>query len=131
MNPATPRYPRTTRGLTIVEALIAIAILAVAMAAIIPAFTNNARINSQQELRSGAVAAAQLVLDNLRVRSWSSWPTSQSVDAGSHTFDVAIAICTEGASGCFTTTDARHVELEVSNDDTTYYTVETVFTRFE
>ena len=25
----------------------------------------------------------------------------------------------------------RHVELEVSNDDTTYYTVETVFTRFE
>lgn len=127
----TPRRVTRQRGLTIVEGLVAIAILAIAMAAVIPAFTNNARINSQQEHRSGAVAAAQVVLDNLRVRSWASWPTSQTVDAGSHTYDVAITVCSQGSTDCFTTTDARHVRLEVSNGGTTYYTVATVFTRFE
>lgn len=122
------------RGLTMVEALIAILILAVAMASLIPVFTRNARINTQMELRSGAVSAAQLVLDDLRISQrsdWNgTWPTSKSVSAGSRTYDVGIDVCTTGAD-CLTTLDAKHIRLEVSNGGTTYYEVETVFTRFD
>lgn len=123
------------KGLTIIEALVAIVILAIAMAALIPVFTRNAQINTRMELRSGAVSAAQYVLDDLRISQrsdWNgAWPTSESVSAGSRTYDVAIDVCRAGETGCLTTLDAKHIRLEVSHGGTTYYEVETVFTRFD
>ncbi len=125
------------KGLTIIEALVAIAILAVAMAALIPVFARNARINTQMELRSGAVSAAQFVLDDLRISqrsNWNgTWPTSREVEAGSRTYDVDIDVCTSDLPGspCLTTLDAKHIRLEVTHDGTTYFEVETVFTRFD
>jgi len=123
------------RGLTIVEALVALAIFAIAMAALIPVFTSNARTNRNMELRSGAVSAAQFVLDDLRIsqrNDWNgTWPTAETVAAGSHTYEVDITVCAAGDTGCLTTTDAKHIRLEVTQGGTTYYEVETVFTRFD
>src|SRR5690606_39205835 len=91
---------RMKKGFTIVEALVAIVILAIAMAALIPVFTRNARINSRMELRSGAVSAAQFVLDDLRISqrdNWNgTWPTAENVTAGSHDYDVTIEVCAPG-----------------------------------
>ena len=46
-------------GLTLIEALVAVSILAILLAAVVPAFTNALRINTRSETRSQAVAAAQ------------------------------------------------------------------------
>lgn len=125
----------TNQGLTIVEALVALGIFAIAMAALIPVFTSNARTNNRMELRSGAVSAAQFVLDDLRIsqrNDWNlTWPTSVTVSAGSHTYVVGINVCATGDTDCLTTIDAKHIRLEVTQGGTTYYEVETVFTRFD
>lgn len=124
------RGRRQRAGLTLVESLVALAVLAIAMAGVIPIFASNARINSRMELRTGSVVAAQTVLDDLR-RQWVGWPASSTVTVGSRDYSVAISVCAEGSSDCMTRTDSRHVRLEVSHSGTTYYEVETVFTRFD
>ncbi|MDZ7707507.1 MAG: type II secretion system protein [Trueperaceae bacterium] len=69
------RTPGASReGLTLVEALIAVSILTILLAAVIPAFTDALRINTRSEVRSQAVAAAQTVLDSLRAVPPSEWP---------------------------------------------------------
>lgn len=117
-------------GLSLIEALVAMAVLTILIIAVLPSFTNNARVNNSSELRTGAVAAAQQTLDQLRGQ-WGSWPASMTIDSGIRTYDVTITVCAAGSPDCFTTTDANHVRLEVDYQGETYYEIETVFARFE
>ena len=65
------RPPRIT-GLTIIEVLIAVAILGILLGGLIPSFVSNMRINTDSEVRSQAVQAAQTMLDALRADG--AWP---------------------------------------------------------
>ena len=123
-------------GLTLVEALIAISILAILLAGVVPAFTNALRINTGSEVRSQAVAAAQTVLESLRAQPPSAWPAYsaggdppvQQVEVGRRTFDVTVRhqeYCDAGGD-CFD--NAREIDLEVSFRDEIRYRVSTVYT---
>ncbi|TVR64102.1 MAG: type II secretion system protein [Gemmatimonadales bacterium] len=119
---------RDRRGFSLIEAIVALAILAVVLGAVVPTFARNVRLNTDSELRGWAVAVAQEELDALRASG--SWPASgsqQTVTAGEATFTSHLAyerycqgsVCYDGA---------RHVSLEVRHGGQTLYTVETVFT---
>jgi general secretion pathway protein I len=118
-------------GVSIIEAVVALAILSVALAAVTPAFISFSQVNTKTELKSGAVAAAQQVLDGLRQQAFTDWPSALNVDAGSRRYDVGLVVCSAGTAGCLSSNNARHVRLEVRYGGKSYYTVETVLTKLE
>lgn len=126
-----PDRTRRERGFSLVEALVAIAILAVLLAGVVPAFVSNLRVNTDNELRTGAVAASQTVLDELRVRP-SAFASGSTVSVASHgtAFDVLVTkeqFCQGGT--CFD--GAERIELEVSHGGRVRYRVSTVFTALD
>jgi len=64
------------RGLTLVETLVALALIGVAIGAILPAFTVQLGSNTRNEERSEAVAAAEILLEELRGEDLSTLPTT-------------------------------------------------------
>ncbi|MBA2667278.1 MAG: prepilin-type N-terminal cleavage/methylation domain-containing protein [Trueperaceae bacterium] len=120
------------RGFTIIEAIIAVAVIGIIVVGVLPLFINYARINTESEFRTGAVTAAQQVMDRLRFEPFTGWVASgtvQSIDTDLRTYDVTITYCTAELTLC--QSGSRHVRLEVANSGRTYYTVESVFSRFE
>lgn len=122
---------RRTGGFTLVEALIGMAILGIVLAGIIPAFLSYMRVNSQSDIKSGAVAAAESVMDDLRQTAIIDWPTSGNVlspvSGGDRDFDVTVVYCTPSLPYC--SGDARHVEVVVRFQGKVYYDVQTVYTK--
>lgn len=122
---------RARAGFTIVEAIIATAIVGILIAGVAGAFTAYMRINTDNEVRTGAVAAAQTVVDGLR--SGGGWPSSGTVLAvASHgrTYDVELTYQPYTAGGV-TYTGARLVEVEVRHAGRTRYEVGTIFTQLD
>lgn len=117
-------------GFSLVEALVAIAILAVLLAGVVPAFVSNLRVNTDSEIRTGAVAAAQTVLDRFRVLPTKDWPASGatlSIASHGRSYDVTVVhegFCQGGT--CYSGADL--IELEVMHGGRTRYSVSTVFT---
>jgi general secretion pathway protein I len=119
------------RGFTLLEALVALAILGIALAGLLPAFQTFLDANSVSEERSNAVAAAQQVMELLRQQDPSSLPSSgtstvETIQVGDHEYEVVATYCAE-ADYC--STAARHIVLEVSFAGNAVYQVETVFTQ--
>lgn len=118
-------------GFTLVEALFAMAILGVALASILPSFLTFLDTNSLSEERSDAVAAAQLVMEELRERDPASLPTSGSsavrlVPVGSREFEVVTIFC---ADSSLCAAARRHVSVEVTFGGRVIYDVSSVFAR--
>lgn len=128
-------------GFSLIEALVAVAILGVALAAIVPGFVDNLRLNTSSEVRSGAVRAAQQVLEDARSsacfvqrdcdptqaylpRSGSSAPLP--VWVGGREYRVVTRYCAEAAY-CSDTT--RHLRVEVNFDGRTVYAADTVYSQ--
>lgn len=129
---AVPGAVAGRRGFTIIEAIIAVAVIGIIVVGVLPIFINYARINTESEFRTGAVTAAQQVMDRLRSEAFTSWVDSgtvQSIDTSLRSYDVTITYCTPELTLC--QSGSRHVRLEVANSGRTYYTVESVFSRFE
>jgi prepilin-type N-terminal cleavage/methylation domain-containing protein len=121
------------RGFTLLEALIAMAILGIALAGMIPTFQSFMDANSFSEERSNAVAAGQVVMETLRQAEPSSLPSSgtssaQAVTVGNHEYEVVATYC-QVPSYC--TSAARHIVVEVSFAGDTVYTLESVFSRIQ
>lgn len=119
------------RGMTVVEALVAIAILGVAMAAVMPAFVIQVHVNTDNELRSGAVAAAQQVMESLRLDDPASMPESGftgplTINAGSRQYEAFVRYCRRSD---YCNAGSRNLVVEVYFDDRLVYSVETVFTQ--
>ncbi len=118
-------------GLSITEALIALMIFGIGLAVIAPIFVSNSRINRQQEVRTGAVAAAQQVLDTLRFRNFGQWPasaTEQQIDTDMGVFNATINWCESGGD-CLAITGTRHVTVSIQFNGKQVYEVETVYTQ--
>ena len=121
------------RGFTLLEALIAMAILGIALAGLIPTFQSFMDANSFSEERSNAVAAGQEVMEILRQADPSSLPSSgtsaaQAVTVGNHEYEVVATYCRETS---YCTSATRHVVVEVSFAGDTIYTLESVFSRIQ
>jgi prepilin-type N-terminal cleavage/methylation domain-containing protein len=120
-----------SRGFTLLEALIAMAILGIVLAGLVPSFQSFMNANSLSEERSNAVAAAQQIMEGLRQVDPSTLPSSgtsavQAVTIGSHEYEVVANYCVESS---YCSSAARQIVLEVNFAGKTVYTVESVYAR--
>ena len=119
-------------GFTLLEVLVALMIFGVIAASLTPMFATHAKFNSQAEIRSGAIAAAQEVLDNVRLQDPATLPLTgtssiQNVEAGDRTYQVTVSYCSNSAY-CLTSA-SRHLKVDVSYRGQEMYEVETVYTQ--
>lgn len=122
------------RGFTLIEVMIAVAIFGLVIAGMAPAFAAHIRFNTESELRSNAIAAAQHTLDELRFEDVTSMPSSGSVGptnvvVGDKTFQVVRTFC--GTASYCTSNRIRHIRVEVSYRERVIYGIETVYTDLE
>ncbi|MCB0332101.1 MAG: type II secretion system protein [Bdellovibrionales bacterium] len=120
------------KGFSLFEVLVATALLGLASAGVLPSFLHHFKTISENEFRTEAIAAAQVVLDQLRTVSPASLPMSgttspESVNIGSHTFSVTQTYCSD-ASYC-DATSSRFVHVSVSRQNKELYSVETIYTK--
>ena len=133
MNGSNRTSSLSTAGVSLVETMVTIALLATVLTALSPIFINYAQTNRKNQYRTEAISAAQSVTDSLRQKDFTLWPTSGSSEAvtvGGNTYQAEVLYCT-GTLEALCSSGARHTRVEVSRDDTVYYSVETVYTRFE
>jgi len=118
-------------GVTIIEAIIGLAILGIGLAFIVPGFSSSLLINNRTEVRFQAAIVAQKELESARVKNITSLPTSgqtgpMTVSSGGRSFDVVTKYCTVvtlcGAG-------SRHLRVEVSYESERVFSVDTVYTQ--
>lgn len=119
------------RGLTLVEALVAMAIMGIVLAGVTPLFMTYLNANTLNEERSGAMAAAQQVLERLRAQDPADLPSSgtsaaQALTIGGRTYQATTRYCVTAA---YCDTASRHVVVEVTYRGTRIFQAETVFTQ--
>jgi general secretion pathway protein I len=119
------------RGFTLLEGLLALAILGIALAGILPAFVGYMDVTTRNEVRTGAVAAAQQQMETLRVADPSSMPSSGAtgpdyVEIEDREYELISRYCVRGE---YCTTNARHVLVEVGFGGDVVYQTESVFTK--
>ena len=117
-------------GFTMLEALLAVAILAIVLVGVLPAFTTFVNVNRLSEERSGAVAAGQLSMEALRQSDPSTLPDTGNtgpdvIEIGGREFEVVRRWCTRPA---LCDPESRHVLVEVRFGGDVAYTLESVFT---
>lgn len=120
------------QGFSLIEAIVAILILGVALSAIIPAFIFQAETTRGNELRTGAVAAAQQELDRLRRLDFAAWEDSgetNTIDSGIREYQVTITYCEDGLDLC--QASVQHVRADVTYNGEEIHSVETVFTSLD
>lgn len=118
------------RGFTLLEALISMAIIGMVLASLIPVFSIYVNTNTRMEQRTGAAAAAQRIMENLRRQDPATLPDSGSspmavIEVGDRDYEVVTHYCREAT---YCAGDSRHVVVEVSYGGRTIYTVESVYT---
>jgi len=119
------------RGFSLLELLIAVAIVGTVVMGVVPAFMACKDANQRNAIRSGAAAVAQRAMEAQRRVDPSTLPTSGSsaievVREGDRDYEVITRYCVASAWCDFET---RHLMVEVSFGPQTVLTVETVFTK--
>ena len=122
-----------TRGFTLVEALVALAILGIAAVMIAPALTNQLQANNRSELRSGAVSVVEQTLEALRLQDPETLPTSSPenptpvlVMVGGREYEAITRYCVRDE---FCEENSRHLTVEVRYNGLRIFDAETVFTK--
>ena len=121
----------SSKGMTLLEVLVAMAIVGIAMTSIAPAFVTCLDTNTRNEVRSGAVAAAQSVMEGLRRQDPATLPMSgvsspQQVSVGNRNYEVVASFCVVAD---FCGSGSRHVIVEVNLNGRLFYSAESVFTQ--
>jgi prepilin-type N-terminal cleavage/methylation domain-containing protein len=119
------------RGFTLLEGLLALALLSIALAGILPAFFGYLDVSTRNEIRTGAVAAAQLQMEALRVMDPATMPDSGStgpafVGIEDREYELTSRYCIRSE---FCSTNSRHVLIEVGFGGNVVYQTESVFTK--
>jgi prepilin-type N-terminal cleavage/methylation domain-containing protein len=120
------------RAFTLLEVLVSLLIFSVVSSSLSAVFINHLKQNSRGEIRSGAIAVAQQVLDDARSQDPASLPSTgsssaQTISGGQRNYQVVQHYCLNSAY-C-PTTNTRHIKVEVSYLGTIIYAVETVYTQ--
>jgi len=121
------------RGFTLIEALIALGLLGIVLAGLVPSFISFLDANSASEERSNAVAAGQQVMELLRRQDPASLPgagssTIHAIDVGEHEFEVVARYCVETS---YCSASSRHIVVEVLFAGDPVYEIETVYARLQ
>lgn len=119
------------QGFSLIEVLIALVVLGVVTAGVTPAFLHHLKTITTNEIRTGAIQAAQLVLDELRVENPQNMPSSgsdaaENIQIGSRTYSSVTRYCDDNS---LCTIDTRQIFVTVSFQNKEIYEVETVYTR--
>jgi type II secretion system protein I len=117
-------------GFTLLEVLVSLALFAIASATVSSAFSMHLRANDTADKRSGAITAAQHVLDRLRTEDPSDMPDSgsdapETVTVEEHSFTVTINYCVD--SGYCISDNIRMISILVELNGETQYQVDTVY----
>jgi len=121
------------KGFSLIESLVGLALLAIVLAALIPAFLVLMDSNTFTEEHSAAAAAGQRVMEGLRLTDPGSLPTSgsspvQIVTVDKRDFEVVTRFCQKPA---YCSADTRHLTVEISYGGRKVYDVDTVYTRMQ
>jgi prepilin-type N-terminal cleavage/methylation domain-containing protein len=120
------------RAFSLLEALIAIVIFGIASVGMAQAFITHMSFNTASERKTGALAAAQLVLDETRLVDPATLPStgtaSRTVSAANRTYSVVTTYCPSNLSSYCTST-TRGLRVEVNFNGQLQYKVETVFSQ--
>ena len=119
------------RGFTLLESLLALAILGIALAGILPIFFGYMNVTTRNEMRTGAVAAAQEQMEALRFADPSTMPESGAtgpnyIDVDKREYELISRYCIRPE---YCTTNSRHVLVEVGFGGNVVYQTESVFTK--
>jgi len=119
------------RGFTLLEALVAMGLLAIMLAGVVPVFFSLMATNTRNEARSGAVAVAQQVMEELRQQDPATMPESgtlgpQVVAVDRRKFEVTRFYC---LSSEYCDDSSRHVLIEVRYGGRTFFSAESVLTQ--
>lgn len=122
---------RRHNGFGLIEGLMAITLLGIALAGIIPVFISYQNVNNQSELRSNAILAAEQVLDQLKNRPFDEWEDYKS-NVNAHTtrvggYDYPVTLDFQVLPNFSAT---RRVDLEVSYRGKVYFEASTIITDF-
>ncbi len=118
-------------GLSLLEALAAVGILAVVTVAVLPAFTGQLRSTERNIERTAAINAVQQRLEALRMEDPASMPTTgasapQLISVGDRQFEVVTRYCDRPA---LCNANSRHVTVVATHEQRQVYDVETIYTR--
>ena len=121
----------TQKGFTVVEVLVSMAIFGIVMAAMPAVFIAHAKINERMEIKTGALAAGQLVMDAYRAVDLTTLPTTgegseQNVTVNDRSFTVTPIFC-EKSSYCLSA-KSRHIKLLIAYEEEEVAKLETVYT---
>lgn len=129
------------RGLSIIEAIVALAVIGIILAILIPSFIGSLRITNRTELRGVAIGLAQQRLEELRSQLPSPLPTtptsnSSDVTVQGRTFAIQTTFCptdvpltTPPTPPC--TAQRVLVRVQVSYQGSVLYAADTVYTDFD
>ncbi len=123
-----------SRGFSLVEALIAMAILGLIAVSVLPAMMTQLRASSRNEIRTAAAGTAQLRMESLRLVDPVSLPTggapdTETVTIGRHEYEIKTFYCRNAEYCPPTNPFSRHLTVEVYLAGQRVYDVETVYTQ--
>lgn len=118
-------------GFSLVETLVALAILGIALTGILPSFLSQAQTNSRCAERSGAVLAAQQMLESMRLTDPETMPDEgaaapQLLTIGGVEYEVVVRYC---ANEALCNPVSRHITVDVNLRGRKIYDVETIYTQ--
>lgn len=118
------------KGSSLIEALIALSILATALVSTFSALASFTTMNKRNEARSNAAFAARAAIEELRYTDPESMPSTgtqtTSVTVGPNDFVVTVAYCTTSS---YCTDHTRDISVSVAEDGRVVFSTETVFTQ--
>jgi prepilin-type N-terminal cleavage/methylation domain-containing protein len=125
------------RGFTLIEVIFSLGLIAIIALSTFSSYQFFIRSNTENEIRTGAMQAAQQVLDSIRAESINSLPGSSTATAQetpprtitiagrARPYSVAVTYC--GIRALCTAPTTRHIKVEVSFDGRKRYETESVF----
>jgi len=121
------------QGFSLMEVIVSMALLGIISAGIVPGFLNYFATITTNDVRTGAVNAAQVRLDALRIANPADLPSSGSdsvdINVGNYIFTVVTTYCLD-ASYC-ELNNTRHLHVDVNRNAETIYRVETIYTQLK
>lgn len=121
-------------GFTIIEALMAVAVLGIIVAGIVPAYSHYSQLNTRSELKSSAAAMAQEQMEKMRRLDFSMWEASghtETKSMGGREFTMVVSHSQYKPDDGTTISGAKKIHTKISSGDRLIYEVTTIYTQLD